>query len=169
MKIKRKLISFKKKKNLKTLFNKDDDNTIKIFDKEEEFKDIIYQGFMRFSYKFYQKPPKNIKIKDYDDKEIIINDLNETNYYEIATKCLRNSKYFKKIQDKIIKIISGVEINNIVKELYENVKSQEKGIDFISDIKYYMRNISLEYFIKFIYKEKKIEFFLHFYLILLKK
>ena len=46
---------------------------------------------MRFSYKFYQKPPKNIKIKDYDGKKIIINDLNEKNYYEIAAKCLRNS------------------------------------------------------------------------------
>ena len=68
----------------KILFNnlekKGELQSIKFFNKNSEFKSIIYQGFMRFSYKFLNDPPNNIIIINENGKEEIINKLTIKNY-----------------------------------------------------------------------------------------
>ena len=124
-----------------------ENNNIKIFfDKEKEFKTLLYQGFMRFSYKFLNK---------LNDK------ITEENYHEEATRSLKTgNQYLQTIQDRIIQIICNEEKNNknlesIILLIITDNDYQQKGIDFISDIKNYMRKLLLEYFIKFIYKSER--------------
>ena len=76
-----------------------ENNNIKIFfDKEKEFKTLLYQGFMRFSYKFLNK---------LNDK------ITEENYHEEATRSLKTgNQYLQTIQDRIIQIICNEQKNN---------------------------------------------------------
>ena len=116
----------------------------KIFD--NEFENLIYQGFMRFSYKF---------LNEYKgDKKIT-----ETNYHEQATSSLKYNdakEFLTDIQNRIIVVICNNKKNNtIISEIIKDSDYQQKGIDFISDIKNYMRELLLKYFIKFIYKTEK--------------
>ena len=152
-------LSITKFYNLKNevLYNKDDDNEITIFKKENEFSDLIYQGFMRFSYKFLNEYiPDEEDLKE-DNKDFKIT---ETNYHEKATESLkydkkRGNKYLNSIQKRIIEIICEKNKKNIIEEIIRDSDYQQKGIDFISDIRNYMRELLLKYFIKFIYKSEK--------------
>ena len=125
--------------------NNKDNNIINIFNKTDEFKNLIYQGFMRFSYKFLNQYKGDIEIT-------------ETNYHEQATSSLKygkGNKFLGVIQNRIIEIICQNKTNNIIFEIINNTDYQQKGIDFISDIKNYMRELLLKYLIKFIYKTEK--------------
>ena len=129
------------------LFNKNDNNDINIFDKNEEFKNIIFQGFMRFSYKLLNEYQGELKI-------------NSINYHEKATESLKNvdgkaNKYLLYIQNAIIEKICEKNLNNVCYEIMTDDNYQQKGIDFISDIRNYMRELLLKFFIKFIYKSEK--------------
>ena len=144
--------------NLKNneLYNKDDNNEINIFDKNEEFSNLIYQGFMRFSYKFLNEYiPDEEDLKENKDFKITA-----TNYHENATQSLKydkkkGNKYLEDIQNRIIEIICEKKMNNIIEEIITDSDYQQKGIDFISDIRNYMKELLLKYFIKFIYKSEK--------------
>ena len=144
----------------KILFNnlekKGELQSIKFFNKNSEFKSIIYQGFMRFSYKFLNDPPNNIIIINENGKEEIINKLTMKNYQELSTKILKlkETEFCDLIQEKIIDVICTKEIKNVVFDIITEIKYRKKGIDFVSDIKEYMRDLLLKYLIKFIYKSE---------------
>ena len=111
---------------------------------------------MRFSYKFLNEYiPDEEDLKENKDFKIT-----ETNYHENATQSLKNdkkrgNKYLKDIQNRIIEIICEKKMNNIIEEIITDSDYQQKGVDFISDIRNYMRELLLKYFIKFIYKSEK--------------
>ena len=132
----------------KNLFNNsiknEESETINFFNKNSEFTKIIYPAFMRFSYKFLNEVPNDLK------------NLTEKNYYEKATKRLKENEidFCKLIQDKIIEVICTKEMKNVIIEILSESKYRQKGIDFVSDIKDYMRDLLLKYFIKFIYKSE---------------
>ena len=140
----------------KMLFNTlekiEESQSIKFFNKDLEFQNIIYQGFMRFSYNFLNKAPKILILKD----EIKIEELTTKNYQQSATISFINERkeFLTIIQEKIVEVICNKEMKNIILEILKESKSNQKGIDFISDIKEYMRDLLLNYFIKFIYKSE---------------
>ena len=125
------------------------DNDDYLFNLSKEFKDLIYQAFMRFTYKFVNQNNYNIT---------------EANYHEEATKHLKHGNvYLEIIQNAIMKAISEKDFPNYLQKKNINIipfilidtDYQQKGIYFFSDIKNYMRKSLLEYFIKFIYKSEK--------------
>ena len=125
-------------------FQKDEkEEKINFFNQKEIFNEIIYQGFMRFSYKFLNYPP--------------IKDLTEENYHEYATQKLQeeeNKEYIEIIQETIINYICESETGtqNIIELILKKFDFQQKSIDFVSDIKNYMKNVLLEFLVKILYK-----------------
>ena len=109
---------------------------------------------MRFSYKFLNEYiPNEEELKENKDFKIT-----ETNYHEKATQSLKNgeaNKYLSFIQNRIIKIVCENQKNHIIEEIITDSDYQQKGIYFISDIRNYMRELLLKFFIKFIYKSEK--------------
>ena len=130
------------------LYNMNNNNlfNLNLFDKSKVFETLIYEGFMRFSYKFLNELNKEIT---------------EDNYHEKATTNLKNNNlYLEYIENRIIELICKKEENSqnnqsIILSILTDIDYQQKGIDYFSDIKNYMRKLLLEYFIKFIYKSEK--------------
>ena len=86
---------------------------------------------MRFSYKFLNEYHGELNI-------------NPINYHEKATESLKNengkaNKFLLLIQNKIIEIICKKNIGNICYKIITDSDYQQKGVDFISDIRNYMR------------------------------
>ena len=132
-----------KSENIFNMSIKNEKNEIiDFFNKDLEFENIFFEGFMSFSYKFLNEVPKDLK------------ELTEENYSKIAIKKLKTNEieFYKLIQEKIIGIICLKSMKNIINEVITDIKYKQKGIDLISNIKDYIRYELLKYVIKFIFR-----------------